>query len=125
MNGSFNSKIPSTISVDFHSIHDKDANGSLLNITLFDTGCYEIWNSIVNVFVKNADLVVFAYDCTNRSTFEHVPDTIKRLSMHMVKDIKGRSILISTKCEVDKERKKVTEEEARLLQSEYGFLDYF
>ena len=45
--------------------------------------------------------------------------------MHMVKDIKGRSILISTKCEVDKERKKVTEEEARLLQSEYGFLDYF
>jgi hypothetical protein len=57
------------------------------------------------MWVRNADLLVVAYDCTDRSTFEDVPETIKSLSMHMAKDIKGRSILISTKCEVDKERK--------------------
>ena len=77
------------------------------------------------MLVNYAHLLVVAYDCTNRSTFEKVPDTVKTLSQLMKNDIKGRSILVSTKCEVDQDLKKVTEEEARELQRQLGFIDYF
>ena len=38
---------------------------------------------MMNICVKKADILVLAYDCTNRSTFEDVPDTIKKLSWNM------------------------------------------
>ena len=59
----------------------------------------------MNKLVKKADILVVAYDCTDRSTFEHVPDTIMSLSKYMEKNLEGRSILISTKCEDDQKRK--------------------
>jgi hypothetical protein len=40
------------------------------------------------------------------------------MSELMEKNIKGRTILVSTKCEVDLALKKVTEEEARLFQKQ-------
>jgi GTPase SAR1 family protein len=69
------------------------------------------------VYIKNADLIVVAYDCSKRSSFEEIPATIKKMSLVMEKNIKGRSILISTKCDLEQELKEVTEEEARLLQN--------
>ena len=59
-----------------------------------------------------------AYDCTDRSTFENIPSTIVMMSELMEKNIKGSTILVSTKCEVEPGLKKVTEEEARLFQKQ-------
>jgi hypothetical protein len=60
--------------------------------------------------------LVVAYDCTDRETFEDIPAYIKMISDRGM-NFKDKSILISTKCDVDQERKKVTEEEARILQN--------
>jgi GTPase SAR1 family protein len=91
-------------------------NGVLTNILLWDYSSQEKFRSMVYQHLeKKADLLVLAFDCTDRFTFEAVPGTIKMLSDRGI-IIKNKSILISTKCDVDQERKKVTEEEARVLQ---------
>ena len=72
----------------------------------------------MSVIAKQVDIIVVAYDCADRSTFEDIPSTIMTMSELMEKNIKGRTILVSTKCEVDLALKKVTEEEARLFQKQ-------
>jgi GTPase SAR1 family protein len=56
-------------------------------------------------FFEKANLIVIAYDCSDRETFEDVPATIKRISETVGNKFKDKLILISTKCDVDQDRK--------------------
>lgn len=56
-------------------------------------------------FLEQANFIIIAYDCSDRETFEDVPATIKRISETVDNKFKDKSILISTKCEVDQDHK--------------------
>ena len=103
----------------------KNVNGVLTNIFIWDYSGQDRFRRLAYEKMKMAGLLIVAYDCTDRSTFEDIPAQLKIITEAVGKDFKNKSILISTKCDVDQERKKVTEEEARILQKKEGFLDYF
>ena len=101
----------------------KSLNGILRDIVFSDFESYKIRRGYSHLNIVIADLYVVAYDCTDRSTLKGIPAIIKRISN--VTNFKGKTILISTKCDADQKSKYVTEEEARSLQRQLGFLHYF
>jgi ribosomal protein L7Ae-like RNA K-turn-binding protein len=83
-NGSYFSQKP-TVGFDQYFMKGKDKNASLVRFV--DTsGQIKILNDVMKLF-KNADLLVLAYDCTDRSTFEDIPDLIKNVSELIEKNI--------------------------------------
>ena len=114
--GSYPEISPATISFDYFSMKVKESNGGIVNLQFFDNPYNKFIKYRGCSLIKRADLIVVAYSCTDRSSFEDVPAIMKRISEGNGKKFEDRSILISTMCDVDQERKKVTEEEARSLQ---------
>ena len=68
---SFNSNCISSLSAQFNS-KTMEINGETLKIDIWDTAGQEKYRSLARIFYKDAKVIVFIYDITNKKTFEEI-----------------------------------------------------
>ena len=68
---SFNSNCISSLSAQFNS-KTMEINGETLKIDIWDTAGQEKYRSLARIFYKDAKVIVFVYDITNKKTFEEI-----------------------------------------------------
>lgn len=78
----FNEKQASTIGVDFKTKF-MQVRGKKLKLALWDTAGQERFRTLTSSYYRGAQGIILCYDCTQRSTFEHVKywqDEVRRYS---------------------------------------------
>jgi|JI6StandDraft_1071083.scaffolds.fasta_scaffold04692_12 GTPase SAR1 family protein len=106
-----------------------EKEGKDIELFLFDIGAQECYESIALPLVhaermqlKNPDLVMLTYDCTNEETFKGAVKWLDKIK----KNNSGKTypgVLVATKCE-HKNAKEVTTEEGREIAKKLG-LEFF
>ena len=85
----FTNDLPSTLSP---SVSQKELqfHGVLYTIHMWDTAGQEKYRSMTKIFIKGAQIVIFVYDITNKSTFEKLGFWVKS-----VEDILGKEPILA------------------------------
>lgn len=60
-----------TLGASFYCKHDPSHN---ININMWDTAGQERFRSIIPIYLKNINLVLFVYDITSRESFNHLKE---------------------------------------------------
>mmetsp|Transcript_16427 Transcript_16427/g.35458 ORF Transcript_16427/g.35458 Transcript_16427/m.35458 type:complete len:204 (+) Transcript_16427:79-690(+) len=104
-----------TIGVDF-KWKQVERNGSKLKIQVWDTAGQERFRTITPAYYRAAMGVVFTYDITDRSTFDHVEYWVNQLDAHG--DPQVQRILVGNKADLT-EHRKVSTEDGEALASKF------
>ena len=98
-----------TAGVDYYPVIYKLADGSVINVHIWDTCGQEIYNSICEKYYKRADGVLLVFDISNKESFE-------KINNYYVEKIKENCksnipiILLGNKTDLD-ENRQVSQEE--------------
>ncbi len=112
--GRFQDHYKMTIGVDF-AIKMVEIGGRRVKLQIWDTGGQERFSYIRPLYYKGAMAVVYVFDITNRSSFEHLPKWHKEVS-----DYCGGipALLVANKCDLPD--RAVTNPEADQMASQLG-----
>ena len=91
----------STLGVEFKS-KTINLNGMDIKLQIWDTAGQERFHCITKNFMKGSDGIIFAYDITNRSTFDNLKNWISE-AQEAVGDFE--KIIVGNKIDLEKERK--------------------
>ena len=91
----------STIGVEFKT-KILNLNGMDIKLQIWDTAGQERFHSITKNFMKGSDGIIFAYDITNRSTFDNLKNWISE-AQEEAGDFE--KIIVGNKIDLEKERK--------------------
>ena len=102
---SFNSNCISSLSAQFNS-KTMEINGETLKIDIWDTAGQEKYRSLARIFYKDAKVIVFVYDITNKKTFEEIknywfPQTKDNCENNVIYDLVGNKNDLYEKEEVN------------------------
>ncbi len=89
-----------TIGIDY-KIKTLTINGVQLKLQIWDTSGQERFRSMTHTFLKTANGIVFAYDITNKKSFEGIKDWIKDAENN---GAGFEKILIGNKCDLEGKR---------------------
>ena len=103
----------STIGVEFKS-KTINLNGMDIKLQIWDTAGQERFHCITKNFMKGSDGIIFAYDITNRSTFDNLKNWISE-AQEAAGDFE--KIIVGNKIDME-ERREVTEEMKNKLLNE-------
>lgn len=99
----------------------RNIRGRIVQLNIWDTAGQDRYKSLVPMYVKDTSLAILVYDITNRETFENLPnwyDSIQERSPTTMK-----TMIVGNK--IDKDDRKVSEEEAIRYQEEIHSIAYF
>ncbi|GMH50428.1 hypothetical protein TrRE_jg3221, partial [Triparma retinervis] len=110
----FSSKFVTTIGVDYRDkmVH---IDGVDLRLQLWDTAGQERFRSLTSNFFGRADGFVLSYDCTSRSSFDHVVSWMRDINSRAPPDVDV--VLCGNKIDLE-EKREVTYEEGLNLAEE-------
>ena len=91
----------STLGVEFKS-KTINLNGIDIKLQIWDTAGQERFHCITKNFMKGSDGIIFAYDITNRSTFDNLKNWISE-AQEAAGDFE--KIIVGNKIDLEKERK--------------------
>ena len=118
VNETFDEKYQATIGLDFQSknitIHDQD-----VRLIIYDTAGQEKFRSLIPMYIREAQIILFIYDISDRESFDSMPRWIQE-----VKDVINKEVvytLIGNKIDLEKERK-VTFDEGKKLAEQNNFV---
>ena len=86
-------------------------------IDLFDTPGQQELSQITDSALKGKDLIIVVYDLTKKETYDRVADCIKRVESLS----ESKMILLGNKCDMEKEKFEMSEEEENKYQSKFLF----
>ena len=101
-----------TIGAQFHDL-EIDINGEKNKISIWDTSGSKDYNSLIEIFVLNSDIIYIVFDINKRSSFEALDFWFKQILDNHPSLLK-KTYLIGNKCDLER---KVSLEEAE----EYAF----
>ncbi|XP_054985503.1 ras-related protein Rab-19-like [Sorex araneus] len=116
--GVYSERQQSTIGVDF-ILRSLDIDGKKVKMQLWDTAGQERYRAITRSYYRRADAAIIAYDITQRSSFESVPDLVEEVKKNGATDTV--IMLMGTKCDLC-ERRQVQFEEACAMAEKHGLL---
>ena len=118
VNETFEENYQATIGLDFQSknitIHDQD-----VRLILYDTAGQEKFRSLIPMYIREAQIILFIYDVSDRESFDSIPKWIQ--DVLDVKNTEPVLVLIGNKIDLEKERK-VTYEEGKRFAEQNNFI---
>ena len=121
----FNENTENSINCSFIS-KTIDISKGKIKLILWDTIGQEKFHSINNIYIKGADIVIFVYDTTKRSTFNNLPFWVRSVEQSLSKDEAVYAVVGNKLDLLDKEKEikeKNPDEEFDLVKTREG-LDY-
>ena len=106
-----------TVSVDYSYklIKHKTKN---IQLQVWDTAGQDSYRSIIKDYYKNSHLIAFVYDITSKDSFTGIPKWVDEVKKQTDKNTKF--LLVGNKCDLEEERRAVTEKEAKQYAENNG-----
>ena len=99
VNETFEENYQATIGLDFQSknitIHDQD-----VRLILYDTAGQEKFRSLIPMYIREAQIILFIYDVSDRESFDSIPKWIQ--DVLDVKNTEPVLVLIGNKIDLEK-----------------------
>ena len=119
MNETFDEKYQATVGLDFHSknitIHDQD-----VRLIIYDTAGQEKFRSLIPMYIREAQIILFIYDISDKDSFDSIPKWIQQVNDVINKEVVF--VLIGNKLDLESNRKVTFEEGKKLAEkSNYVF----
>ena len=86
-----------------------------IKLQLWDTAGLEKFRSITQAYYKNSKLIVLVYAVNDKNSFDNISKWVEEVKTQN-KDVKF--LLVGNKCDLEKEKRAVTEEEAKQYANE-------
>ena len=115
----FDENYQATIGLDFHSknitIHDQD-----VRLIIYDTAGQEKFRSLIPMYIREAQIILFIYDISDKDSFDSIPKWIQQVNDVINKEVVF--VLIGNKLDLESNRKVTFEEGKKLAEkSNYVF----
>ena len=119
VNERFDENYQATIGLDFHSknitIHDQD-----VRLIIYDTAGQEKFRSLIPMYIREAQIILFIYDISDKDSFDSIPKWIQQVNDVINKEVVF--VLIGNKLDLESNRKVTFEEGKKLAEkSNYVF----
>ena len=119
VNETFDEKYQATVGLDFHSknitIHDQD-----VRLIIYDTAGQEKFRSLIPMYIREAQIILFIYDISDKDSFDSIPKWIQQVNDVINKEVVF--VLIGNKLDLESNRKVTFEEGKKLAEkSNYVF----
>ena len=119
VNEPFDEKYQATVGLDFHSknitIHDQD-----VRLIIYDTAGQEKFRSLIPMYIREAQIILFIYDISDKDSFDSIPKWIQQVNDVINKEVVF--VLIGNKLDLESNRKVTFEEGKKLAEkSNYVF----
>ena len=119
VNETFDEKYQATVGLDFHSknitIHDQD-----VRLIIYDTAGQEKFRSLIPMYIREAQIILFIYDISDKESFDSIPKWIQQVNDVINKEVVFA--LIGNKLDLESNRKVTFEEGKKLAEkSNYVF----
>jgi small GTP-binding protein len=118
--GSFTPNFLPTMGIDFR-IKEVEVEGQMCKLHVWDTAGQDKFHTITRAYYRGAHGVIFAYDVTNKKSFEAVGTWMENVRQYAPESIK--KILVATKTDLGASRK-VSSETGKEFADKNG-LDFF
>lgn len=106
--GRFNDHLGATVGIDF-LVKRIELDGEKLKLSVWDTAGQEKFNPMVAAYYRDAHVVVIAFDCSKRSSFEKCDSWLRQASAHC-DGSRTIFLLICTKSDLGSQRQVSTRE---------------
>ncbi|XP_054652548.1 ras-related protein Rab-15-like isoform X2 [Dunckerocampus dactyliophorus] len=110
----------STIGVDF-KMKTLEIDGIKVRVQIWDTAGQERYQTITKQYYRRAQGIVFVYDITNETSFQHIVKWASDVDEYAPDKV--QRILVGNKSD-EEPRRRVTKEEGSKLAERYG-MDFF
>nr|XP_057946572.1 ras-related protein Rab-15-like [Doryrhamphus excisus] len=110
----------STIGVDF-KMKTLDIDGIKVRVQIWDTAGQERYQTITKQYYRRAQGIIFVYDITNESSFQHIVKWASDVDEYAPDKV--QRILVGNKSD-EEPRRRVTKEDGSKLAEWYG-MDFF
>ena len=114
----FDENYQATIGLDFHSknitIHDQD-----VRLIIYDTAGQEKFRSLIPMYIREAQIILFIYDISDKESFDSIPKWIQQVNDVINKEVVFA--LIGNKLDLESNRK-VTFEEGKKLAEKNNYV---
>ena len=120
INKKFEVDYQATIGLDFYS-KDVWIKNKKLRLLLYDTAGNEKFRSLIPMYIRDSQIIIFVYDISNRDSFNHIENWY-----NLIKDNTKENViffLIGNKIDLD-EQSQVSNKEAEDFSEQKGFLYY-
>ena len=118
VNETFDENYQATIGLDFHSknitIHDQD-----VRLIIYDTAGQEKFRSLIPMYIREAQIILFIYDISDKDSFDSIPKWIQQVNDVINKEVVF--VLIGNKIDLESNRK-VTFEEGKKLAEKSNYI---
>ena len=113
VNETFDENYQATIGLDFHSknitIHDQD-----VRLIIYDTAGQEKFRSLIPMYIREAQIILFIYDISDKESFDSIPKWIQQVNDVINKEVVFA--LIGNKLDLESNRKVTFEEGKKLAE---------
>ncbi|CAI2380349.1 unnamed protein product [Moneuplotes crassus] len=105
-----------TIGVDFRfrTLRVEQKN---VKLQIWDTAGQERYRTITNAYYRGSDAIILVADCSNKQSFENIPEWLEEVSKYTEDDI--RKILLINKADLDDDLKQVTDSDIEKMAKEH------
>ncbi len=114
----FDENYQATIGLDFQSKNVKIDNQDI-HLLLYDTAGQEKFRSLIPMYTRDANIIMFVYDITRKESFNHIPDWYNDLTNVKFEDV--ILVLIANKIDLNYKRE-VNKEEGEKYASEKNMI---
>ena len=114
----FNQYETSTIGANYQ-LFVTDVEDTKIEMQIWDTAGQEKFRSLGPIYFRNAVAAIAVFDCTNRSTFDHLEQWIREFT-----DVAGTNTVIgvaANKCDLESSRQ-ISQEQASQWASQKGYV---
>ena len=118
MNDAFNEEYQATIGLDFQS-EDVLIEGQKIHLLLYDTAGQEKFRSLIPMYTRDANIILFVYDISCRDSFLHLTDWIKESSNAKVDEI--IFALAGNKNDLE-DKREISYEEGKKFAEEHNYI---
>ena len=112
VNDKFDDKYQATVGLDFNSKIVKIDNQDV-RLILFDTAGQEKFKSLIQMYTRDAQIIILVYDITRKESFESIPEWVNGLTNVKKEDVifclVGNKIYLPEKAVDTEEAKKYAE----------------
>lgn len=99
-----------------------EVNGVKMKLQVWDTCGQEMYRSLIQGFYRNTALTLLMYAVNDQRSFDDLDNWVKDIKSSTEND--QPIFLVGNKCDLDKETKKVTEDNGKAFANQYS-LAYF
>ena len=120
INNTFDQFNESTIGAAFFTKHVQSENGENVNLEIWDTAGQERYDSLLPMYYRGANIIIFVFDVNNPITLEN----LRKRWLPIINESSMKTLFFVVGNKNDLENKVSDEDVTKLIQ-DYGDIDYF